>query len=367
MATIEKRTTGDGKTSYRVKIRMKGEKPVTATFDKLTDAKTWISQTETEIKQGRYFQKSEGRKHTLGELITDYLPTIEKKKDYSNAKRHLEWWKERIGEKFIADVTPALLSQIKDELANGITPQGKKRSPATVNRYLISLSGVLAKAAGEQEYIETSPMTKVKKLDEPEGRIRFLSEQERDALLDACRNSRSKQLYPITVLALSTGMRRGEILSIRWRDVDFDRKRIVLYDTKNGSSRQVPLAGAATEELKSMLAAKKAAKVQTLKPVGDDLVFPGKMGEPVDFRDAWETAVKKAKIDNFRFHDCRHTAASYLAMNGATLLELSQILGHKTLAMVKRYAHLTEQHLHNVVERMNTAFLSGQGNGKGAA
>src|ERR1039457_610302 len=192
MATIEKRTTGDGKTSYRVKIRMKGEKPVSATFDKMTIAKTWISQTETEIKQGRYFQKSEGRKHTLGDLIDKYLPTIEKKKDYSNAKRHLEWWKERIGEKFIADITPALLSQIKDELANGMTPQGKKRSPATVNRYLISLSGVLSKAAGEQGYIETSPMTKVKKLDEQIGRIRFLSEQERDALLDACRNSRNK-------------------------------------------------------------------------------------------------------------------------------------------------------------------------------
>jgi site-specific recombinase XerD len=129
----------------------------------------------------------------------------------------------------------------------------------------------------------------------------------------------------------------------------------------------VPLAGAATEELKTMLEAKKALKIQAIKSIGDELVFHGKTGDPVDIRDAWECAVKKAKIYDFRFHDCRHTAASYLAMNGATLLELSQILGHKTLAMVKRYSHLTEQHLHNVVERMNTAFLSGQGNGKGAA
>lgn len=362
MATIEKRTTSDGKTSYRVKIRMKGEKPVSATFDKLTDAKTWEKQTETEIRQGRYFQKAEGKKHTLGELITEYLLTIQTAKDYSNAERHLKWWKAQIGDKYISDVTPAVISSIKNELANGMTPQGKKRSPATVNRYLISISGVLSKAAVEQGYIETNPMSRVKKLDEPEGRIRFLSESERDALLDACRNSRSKQLYPITVLALSTGMRRGEILSIRWKDVDFDRKRIVLHDTKNGSSRQVPLAGTAAEVLKEMLATKKAAKVQALKPVGDEFVFPGKTGnDPVNIRDAWETAVKKAKIENFHFHDCRHTAASYLAMNGATLLELSQILGHKTLSMVKRYAHLTEQHLHNVVERMNTAFLSGQG------
>jgi len=361
MATIEKRSTADGKTSYRVKIRMKGEKPVTATFDKMTDAKTWVCQTETEIKQGRYFQKAEGRKHTLGELITEYLPEVEKKKDSRNAKRHLEWWKERIGEKYIADVTPALLSTIKGELAAGMTTRGQ-RAPATVNRYFISLSAVMSKAAGEQGYIDTNPMTKVKKLTEPEGRVRFLTELERDALLDACRKSRSKMLYPITVLALSTGMRQGEILSIRWRDVDFDRKRIVLHDTKNGSSRQIPLAGAATEELKTLLAAKKAAKVQVLKPVGDELVFHGRAGGSLNIRSAWDSAVKTAKLDShFRFHDCRHTAASYLAMNGATLLELSQILGHKTLSMVKRYAHLTEQHLHNVVERMNTAFLSGQG------
>jgi len=261
----------------------------------------------------------------------------------------------------LADVTPALLSEIKEELAAGMVA-GKRRAPATVNRYFISLSPVLTKSAGEWGYIETNPMAKVDKLDEPEGRVRFLSETERDSLLDACRKSRNKMLYPVTLLALSTGMRQGEILSICWKDVDFDRKRIVLLDTKNGSSRQVPLAGAAEGELKAILAAKKAAKVQTIKPIGDDLVFHNGAGKLLNIRTSWDHAVKIAKLDShFRFHDLRHTAASYLAMNGATLLELSQILGHKTMSMVKRYAHLTEQHLHNVVERMNTAFLSGQG------
>jgi integrase len=171
-------------------------------------------------------------------------------------------------------------------------------------------------------------------------------------------------LYPVVLLALSTGMRQGEILSIRWKDVDFERKRIVLHDTKNRSSRQVPLVGAAEEELKAMLQVKKAAKVRTLQSLGDAHIFPGRIDGSRNIRAAWDSAIKKAKITNFRFHDCRHTAASYLAMNGATLLELSEILGHKTLAMVKRYAHLTDSHLHNVVERMNTAFLSGQ-QGKG--
>jgi len=362
VATIEKRVSADNKTSYRVKIRMKGEKPVTATFDKLTDAKSWEKQTETEIKHGRYFQKAEGRKHTLSGLIERYLPTIQKKKDTDHAERHLKWWKERIGEKYIADVTPALISSIKDELAAGITTRGQ-RSQATVNRYLAALSPVLSMAAGEWQLIETNPLSKVKKFKESQGRVRFLSEQERDALLDACRKSKNTMLYPIVVLAISTGMRQGEILSLRWKDVDFVHSRILLDETKNGERRQVPLLGAAMDELRKLDHAVKSAKVRVLEDAGEKLVFAsgagGSLYAPV--RLAWDKAVDQAKISNFRFHDLRHTAASHLAMNGATLTELSELLGHKTLAMVKRYSHLTSSHLHNVVKRMNTAFLSGQG------
>lgn len=362
MATIEKRTTSDGKTSYRVKIRMKGEKPVTATFDKLTDAKTWEKQTETEIKQGRYFQKAEGRKHTLSGLIERYLPTIKNKKDTDHTERHLAWWKERIGEKYIADVTPALLSSIKDELAAGMTTRGQ-RSQATVNRYLAALSPVLSMAAGEWQLIETNPLSKVKKFKESTGRVRFLSEKERDALLDACRASKNTMLYPIVMLAVSTGMRQGEILSLRWKDVDFVHSRILLEETKNGDRRQVPLLGAAMDELRKLDHTAKSVKVRALNDPGEELVFAGKAGQSdlPYIRGAWEVAIEQAKLSNFRFHDLRHTAASHLAMNGATLTELSELLGHKTLAMVKRYSHLTSSHLHNVVERMNTAFLSGQG------
>ena len=86
------------------------------------------------------------------------------------------------------------------------------------------------------------------------------------------------------------------------------------------------------------------------------LVFPDPTGtRPADIRAAWQDAVRRAGIENFRFHDLRHSAASYLAMNGASLLEIAEVLGHKTLAMVKRYAHLSEAHTRGVVERMNRA------------
>ena len=125
----------------------------------------------------------------------------------------------------------------------------------------------------------------------------------------------------------------------------------------------MPLLGAAMEELRKLDHAAKAVKVRALNDKGEEFVFAWKTGQSDApyIRGAWEAAIEQAKLSNFRFHDLRHTAASHLAMNGATLTELSELLGHKTLSMVKRYSHLTSSHLHNVVERMNTAFLSGQG------
>jgi len=164
--------------------------------------------------------------------------------------------------------------------------------------------------------------------------------------LAACRESRSPDLYLAVVLALSTGARQQEILGLKWKDVDLERKVAVLHETKNGERRVLPLAGVALEMLRER-------KQETSR--SDDLIFPGRTDktQPVDLRTPFETALKKAQIEDFRWHDLRHSAASYLAMNGASLAEIAEILGHKTLAMVKRYAHLSEQHTASVVERMN--------------
>jgi len=154
------------------------------------------------------------------------------------------------------------------------------------------------------------------------------------------------------VLALSTGMRQGEILGLRWPAVDLTAGRITLHETKNDERRVVPLASKALELLKSH------AKVRRLDT---DLLFPGKVKHsvPMDLRTPWETALKKAGIEDFHFHDLRHSCASYLAMNGASLAEIAEVLGHKTLAMVKRYAHLSEAHTAGVVSRMNAKIFGG--------
>jgi integrase len=136
-----------------------------------------------------------------------------------------------------------------------------------------------------------------------------------------------------------------EILGLRWRDVDFQRQTITLHDTKNGERRVLPLQGHALELIQ---------QCSNGRRLDSDFVYPSRNGKkPFDLRRAWTAALKESNIPNFRWHDLRHSAASYLAMNGATLAEIAEILGHKTLAMVKRYAHLSDAHTAGVVRRMN--------------
>lgn len=347
MATYEKRKSANGKTSIRAKIRLKGQKPVTRTFPNISLAKKWATQTEAAIREGRYFNQVESRKHTLAETVERYkrdvLPNKSDAMQHQGA--HLSEWKEEIGHLVLADITPQLLTECRDTFAKRKTHYKTQRSPATVNRLLAAISHVFSIASAEWGWIEHNPVKKVRKLKEPRGRVRFLSDNEREALLRECEASDLQCLLPIVVLALATGMRRGEILGLRWENVDLLRGRLVLEETKNGERRGVALGD---YPLKLLKLHNKVRRLDT------DLVFPSQSGNrPLEFRGAWNKALKKAEIENFRFHDLRHSAASYLAMNGATPAEIAEILGHKTLAMVKRYAHLCENHTAKVVGDMN--------------
>ena len=351
MANIEKRVAQNGKISYRVKIRLKGFPVQHATFERLTDAKKWVQHTEAAIREGRHFKVNEAKRHTLTEAIDRYINDILplKPKNFSDQSGQLKWWKENIGSYLLSDIAPALLAQTRDKLAREMTSRGKLRSPATINRYLAVLSHLFTTAVKEWGWVEDNPLRKVSKPKEPRGRVRFLSDEERTRLLDECKKSDSQYLYTAVVLALSTGGRRMEILGLSWSDVDFSRGVITLHETKNGERRVLPLAGHALELMQQL------AKVRHVKC---DLVFPGKdFKKPVDLRTPFENALKRADITDFRWHDLRHSCASYLAMNGASLAEIAEILGHKTLQMVKRYAHLSEAHTSKVVARMNKAIF----------
>lgn len=362
MANIEKRIGKDGKTTYRVKVRLRGHPAQSATFARLTDAKKWEQDTESAIRDGRHFKNSEAKKRTVSELLIRYDTHVLKHnpKRYEDIKGILQWWKDNLGHAILADVTKSLLIEKRDILLSIPKKNSKEkeddkedtkenknsRTPATVNRYMNVLSHAFTMAVNDWEWMDTHPMHKINKLREPRGRVRYLDDDERKKLLEKCKKSKNSYLYIAVVLALSTGARRGEILGIRWPDVDFTRKAIVLHDTKNNERRVLPVTGHALELMREH---------QKVRRIDTNLVFPSLENpkQPQDIRSAWEAALKEAKIADFRFHDLRHSAASYLAMNGASLAEIAEVLGHKTLAMVKRYAHLSEAHTSSVVASMN--------------
>ena len=350
---IRARITKAGKKSYQAIVRIKGYPDKVRTFSTKREAEqNWEIKIKAAMKSGRYRDDTEPQKRSLSDAIERYLKDVlnSKTKNHKTIKGHLLWWKAAFGKYSMVHVTPDLVSKGKDRLTKEPNLMGKLRSPATVNRYLGSLSAVLSIACQEWEWIHESPMSRIRKLRKPRGRVRFLDEAERESLLDACKKSSSTHLYPIVILALSTGMRRGEIIGLKWIDIDLTTGKAVLHETKNGERRVIHIADFAMDVLK-----KHAAATVFLS----SYLFPNIRGNaPINITSSWSYALKQANLKDFRFHDLRHSAASYLAMNGATLAEIAEVLGHKTLAMVKRYAHLSEAHTKGVVTRMNHAIFS---------
>lgn len=349
MATIRKR--GD---RYHVQIRLKGYEPTTASFERLTDAKEWVSKTETEIRSGKYFGQSKRR--TFEDLAVEYLPHA---KDLSR----LSYWREAFKNLRLADITPARITKemnklLSEETSRFTTPATgnpeldakrvkTKRCGATVNRFIAALSSCLTYGV-KLEWIERNPCERITKPKESSGRDRYLNEEgELVQLLEACR--KHSTLYLAVILSLTTGARQEEIMSLRWGQIDFKRKVITLEKTKNGDKRALPLVGEPFDLLQAR------SKVRSLS---DDRIFPptklAKKSEYIDLRKPWELALKDSEIKDFRWHDLRHTAASYLVMNGVSLVEVAKILGHRTLTMVLRYAHLSPEHVVSTGEKLAT-------------
>jgi integrase len=350
MATIQERITQDGKVTYRVQVRLRGYPAQTASFERKTDARKWAQQVESSIREGRHFKTAESKKHTLGEMIDRYIESvIPTKKVYGQRQiLQLNWWKNQIGSHLLSEVTPALIAEQRDKLLQEVTYRGVKRSNSTTVRYMAAISHAFSTAVNEWGWLDDSPMRKVAKPKEPRGRVQYLNDQERVNLLEVCKGSTHPYLYTVVVLALATGMRLSEILHLTWSSVDFERRCIVLHMTKNGERRVVPL---------STLPLNLLMEIRLKNQNASLLVFAIQKGQNLqkvaNIRSAWDRAVIKAGLVDFRFHDLRHSCASYLAMNGASLAEIAEVLGHKTLQMVKRYAHLSEVHTASVVQNMN--------------
>ena len=368
MAVIRERVSATGTKSYHVQVRIKGFPPQTKTFASKTMAKQWAAMVETELKAGRYLPRVVAERHTVAELIDRYRKEVlpqKKAKFIRDQTVHLDWWETKLGRYNLAELNSNLIAQARNALST--EPYGKAgsktaakdrvRAPATVVRYMGALSHALNTAVNEWGWMDKSPMVGVKKPKVDNERRRFLSDDEIQRVLASAKESENRFLYTVVLLALSTGMRQSEIMTLRWRNVlvedGADMGLLVMEKTKNGDARTSPLAEDAFTAV--MALRDKAIKNNAGRVPASQLLFPSDTVEnkPVEIRKAWETCRKRAELDDFRFHDLRHTAGSLLAMSGASTREIAEVLGHKTMAMAKRYSHLTQKHLGSVVATMN--------------
>lgn len=194
---------------------------------------------------------------------------------------------------------------------------------------------------------EASPMMSVAKLPGSKERTRFLDDKtELPQLLAACKRSESKYLYTMVMLSITTGARQSEIRWLDWKQVDLKHRVILLENTKNDDDRSMAIVDEVYVLLKDLREADGSVKL-------NGLLFPGAVSPnlPINVRQSFAVACKRAGVKDFRWHDLRHTCASYLAKSGCSLLEIGAVLGHRSQQTTKKYAHLAKQHQHDLVHQ----------------
>lgn len=364
MASIRERIKDDGTRSFHVQVRMQGYPSRTATFRTKREADRWAKTIEASMIEGNHFQNVEARRRTLADAIDRYMvEEVPKKRSGGlNHKAALPWFRKSIGHLKLAGVTPAVITEQRGILARSkytrANPGSKrttikdgranefKRTNATVNRYLAALSHVFTVARKEWQWISNNPFDGVRKLPEGKGRVRHLSEEERTRLL--AETAKEPELHCFVVLALSTACRAGELLKLTWQDVDFNEGQLLFRDTKNSQPRTAWLHGEALRLLKQH------AKVRR---IDSSQVFNNSKGKGVfEYNKLFRVACKAAKVNEFRFHDLRHTAATELAKMGATEQQLKAIGGWKS-GVVSRYVHLAANDSKALLEKMNKKLL----------
>lgn len=343
MASIQK-ISGKKGDRWKAVVRRKGFGTQTQTFGKKKDAETWARSIDTKIDNGALMVSGETKRTTVGELIDRYIAeVIPQKKSGKVQKQQLLRWRDLLGELRLMSLTPNRILQARSQIAAQNTRYGVPITNATVNRYHAALSHVLKMAEMQYGLIESNPIRKVTKLKEPQGRVRYLSEDELTALHGACADDSNPFILTIVSMAIATGMRQGEILNLKWSDLDLTRQTALIEEPKNGQRRAVFLIEPIVESLR-ILKANSDGKSEYL--------FPGKSNlKPIYIKSAWIRVSKAAKLNDFRFHDLRHTTGSYLAMSGASVPQITAVLGQRSHQMAFRYAHLSDASTQAVVEK----------------
>lgn len=337
MATIVKTPSG----TWKAVIRKIGWPTTAKTFRTKRDAEDWARRTEDEMVRGVYLSRAPSEKLTVSAALKRYMEevSVTKKATTQRSERftsqHLDAY---FGKYSMAAVSADLVAKYRDQrLASG-------RSNNTVRIELAMLGHLFRTAIQEWGIgLTFNPVANVRKPSPGAGRDRRLTVDEQQQLFFAMDAHSNPMLGWIVTIAVETGMRSSEIVTLRRTQVDTERRLAMLWDTKNGSTRIVPLTRRATEVLKLAMA-------NPLRPSDTDLVFfgePGRDGKrrPYVFQKLWNNVVRQLGFPDLHFHDLRHEAVSRLVEAGLSDQEVAAISGHKSMQMLKRYTHLRAEDL----------------------
>ena len=325
MATITRKKRKDT-IKWQVRIRLNNHNPITKTFFRKTHALQWAKETEIQIEKGLFNSGYERAEDTLREVLKRYLSEITpNKKGYQvEGIRLKKLMRDSIASVKFGYLKPHHLIKYRNKRL-------KEVSASTVKKELNLLSHVFETAIKEWDMaLIGNPLRQVRKPRENKPRDRRLEVGEEKLLLEGCSQSTNPYLKHLVVVAIETGMRRGELLKLEWKHINLTDRTAYLAITKNGDSRTVPLSTRAIQELKTM-------------PIDiSGRVFPL---SATAVRGLWDRTMKRTGLEDLRFHDLRHEATTRFFELGLNVMEVSTITGHKDLRMLKRYTHIRASEL----------------------
>lgn len=292
------------------------------------------------------------RYKTFREVSTEYLARWNKK-DYANQLLRVNYWCEVFGDRIMTDIDIFDLREHIDELLD----EGQRT--ATINRKKAVLSSIYQYALS-RGYVDANIVRSVVLDNDSKRRDRVLTDEERKRLLKACRESHWDKLYLLVLMAMVTGARKGELLNLRWSDINVKESFGFLGDSKNGTSRELHFPPSVMNELKRF------------QKIGNELIFPSeeKPGKPMDIRKAWLKALRIAnindrdilntdgsvKLERFTFHCLRHGFCSALSDSGQEINQIAKLAGHKSIQTTMRYIHQGRDQKRQIVNELAKKF-----------
>ena len=337
VATIVKSPVG----TWKAVVRRKGWRTASKTFRTKRDAEDWARRTEDEMIRGIYINRAPSERLTIREALHRYIQEVTPTKRESTQlaeRRKAQYLADVLGDYALAALTPDIASKYRDDRIR----QGKANN--TVRLELALLGHLYTVAIREWGVgLIYNPVANIRKPSPGRGRNRRLSPDEEQRLLEACDGHSNPLFGWIVRIAIYTGMRKSEIVTLRRGQVDLAKRVVWLHDTKNGSARGVPLSRNAEEIFRKVIEYSKTNSETDLQFAGE----PGRDGKrrPYQFDPIWQQVLHRLGIEGLRFHDLRHEAVSRFVEAGLSDQEVASISGHKTMQMLRRYTHLRVEDL----------------------